>query len=142
MTSPAIFAILQYFPDNTFPEAGSVAITLVAIFLPLSSIWAAASIDGDAPISRWNYASNGSTYYGTNHSTLYTDHTASAVDRKGSLGPLTPASAASHVEHQPADAFASVITKGRMIGDCPGDFDRMGVRVDKSFSVRTGTLTG
>lgn len=42
--SLAIFAILEWFPDQTFPEAGSLALTVVAIFLPLSSVWASMSV--------------------------------------------------------------------------------------------------
>ena len=40
----AIFAILEWYPQNTFPEAGSLAITVVATFLPLSSVWASMTI--------------------------------------------------------------------------------------------------
>ncbi|KAL8820657.1 MAG: hypothetical protein Q9191_007468 [Dirinaria sp. TL-2023a] len=39
---PALFSILQYFVDS--PELASLVMTLVAIFLPLSSLWASASI--------------------------------------------------------------------------------------------------
>ncbi|KAI9835074.1 MAG: hypothetical protein M1819_002626 [Sarea resinae] len=39
---PSIFSILEYF--TSVPELGSNSLTLVAIFLPLSSMWASASI--------------------------------------------------------------------------------------------------
>lgn len=45
LTAPsAVFAILQYF--TTAPELGSNVLTLVAIFLPLSSMWASTSVNG------------------------------------------------------------------------------------------------
>ena len=40
---PAIFAILQNFTD--VPELGSQVLTVTAIFLPLSSMWAAAQVE-------------------------------------------------------------------------------------------------
>lgn len=39
---PALFSILQYFVNS--PELASLVMTLVAIFLPLSSLWASANI--------------------------------------------------------------------------------------------------
>ena len=45
----AIFAILEWYPQNTFPEAGSLAITVVAIFLPLSSVWASMNTANNHP---------------------------------------------------------------------------------------------
>lgn len=47
---PALFTVLEYFPKETFYEAGTLAICLVAILLPLSSVWASAAIDGDEPV--------------------------------------------------------------------------------------------
>jgi pheromone alpha factor receptor len=135
----ALFAILEYFPGTTFPEAGSLALTLVTIFLPLSSIWAAAAIDGASPIAQ-------------PHSTQYTGSTnsngnggrsggGSTFDRKGSFGPLTPSTVMTTVEHVPADD-GSLIMRGKMIGDYEGDFERMGVRIDKTCSVRSGSNAG
>lgn len=46
----AIFAVLDYFPEDSFYEAGTLAICLVAIMLPLSSVWAAAAIDDEHPV--------------------------------------------------------------------------------------------
>ncbi|KAL8853467.1 MAG: hypothetical protein Q9221_001625 [Calogaya cf. arnoldii] len=40
---PAIFSIIQYFVD--LPSMDSNVLTLVTIFLPLSSLWASASVD-------------------------------------------------------------------------------------------------
>ena len=84
---------------------------------------------------------NGDGYFGSNYSNAYTKHSASTYDRKGSMGPFTPSSVNTQIERKPADDLTSVMTKGRMIGDFPGDFERMGVRVDTSFSVHTGALS-
>jgi hypothetical protein len=32
--------------------------------------------------------------------------------------------------------------KGKMIGDYEGDFERMGVRIDKTYNVRSGSNAG
>lgn len=45
----AILAILEWYPQNSFPDAGSLAITVVAIFLPLSSVWASMTIANNNP---------------------------------------------------------------------------------------------
>jgi hypothetical protein len=44
-------------------------------------------------------------------------------------------------EHVPADN-GSLMMKGKMIGDYEGDFERMGVRIDKTYSVRNGSNAG
>ncbi|KAK7516452.1 mating-type alpha-pheromone receptor PreB [Phyllosticta citriasiana] len=50
MVIPAIFSILQYF--TSAPMLGSQALTLVAIFLPLSAIWASTKVEGEGVASR------------------------------------------------------------------------------------------
>lgn len=40
---PAVFAVLQNF--TSVPELGSQMLTVTAIFLPMSSLWAAASVE-------------------------------------------------------------------------------------------------
>jgi hypothetical protein len=66
----------------------------------------------------------------------------STFDRKGSLGPLSPSTIMTTVETTEPIDFTTMITKGKMVGDFPGDFERMGVRVDKSYSLRHGNLGG
>lgn len=44
-------------------------------------------------------------------------------------------------EHVPAD-YGSLMMKGNMIGDSEGDFERMGVRIDKTYSVWSGSNAG
>ncbi|KAI9751653.1 MAG: hypothetical protein M1835_001192 [Candelina submexicana] len=68
---PAIFSILQNF--TTIPEMGSNVLTLVAIFLPLSSMWASFSIDAPSQASSspeshrkiFGSYSSGSTHIGS-----------------------------------------------------------------------------
>jgi hypothetical protein len=136
----AIFAILEYFPNQTFPEAGSLALTLVAIMLPLSSIWAAASVSDPAPVysssammtpAGYSTAPSGAskTFYKSNPSSTAGDSTmiGSAYDRKGSaayadLGTLGPNAACKTA-----------------VGAAPGDREAAGygdcVTVEKGFSV-------
>jgi pheromone alpha factor receptor len=134
----ATFAILEYFPSTTFPEAGSLALTLVAIFLPLSSIWAAAAVDGASPISQLRSNQYSGSTYSMGHSGR--GGLGSTFDRKGSLGPLTPSTVMTTAEHVPVKDGA-LMMNGNMIGDYEGDFERMGVRIDKAYSVRSGSNT-
>ncbi len=135
----AIFAILEYFPGTTFPEAGSLALTLVAIFLPLSSIWAAAAVDGASPIAQ----PHSNQYPASNYSHGYSGRRGvdSTFDRKDSLVPLTSSTAVTTAEHI-AVKNGPLIMKGQMIGDYEGDFERMGVRIDTTYSVRSGSQVG
>ncbi|KAI9884253.1 MAG: hypothetical protein M1823_003943 [Watsoniomyces obsoletus] len=52
---PAIFAILQYFTST--PQLGTYVLTLVAISLPLSSTWAAASVTAQSNQPSPNHSS-------------------------------------------------------------------------------------
>lgn len=112
--------------------------TLVSIFLPLSSIWAAAAIDGASPIAQPGSNQMPSSAYSNGYGGR---NGGSAFDRKESLGPLTPSTVMTTAEHMPAN-YDSLLTKGNMIGDSQGDFERMGVRIDKSYSVRSGSNAG
>ncbi|KAI9705094.1 MAG: hypothetical protein M1836_006877 [Candelina mexicana] len=71
MVTKAIFSVLQNF--TTIPEMGSNVLTLVAIFLPLSSMWASFSIDAPSQASSspdshrkiFGSYSSGSTHIGS-----------------------------------------------------------------------------
>lgn len=41
----ALFTILQFQQVDRFPEAGTLALTMVALLLPFSSLWASAAIE-------------------------------------------------------------------------------------------------
>jgi hypothetical protein len=85
--------------------------------------------------------SDSSRYLGSNYTNAYSARSGSTFDRKGSLAPTASSTVVRTTEHKhSSDDFASVMTKGRMIGDIAGDFARMGVRVDNSYSVDSATL--
>jgi pheromone alpha factor receptor len=93
----AIFAILEYFPDDTFPEAGSLTLTLVAIFLPLSSVWASAAMDGCDPIAQSSSRPKLNSYM---------NRFDTSRDRKGSVGPmLSPSTINSSTKGSPENPF-------------------------------------
>lgn len=50
-TSLAIFAILEYVSESAFPEAGTLTLTVVALLLPLSSLWAAMTNEVDISLN-------------------------------------------------------------------------------------------
>jgi pheromone alpha factor receptor len=145
----AIFAILEYFPQSTFPEAGTVALTLVAILLPLSSIWAAATPDGPSPIFRSDPSNHHSKLgsYSTGHTldgsrSRFGSHV--GTERKGSV--ISPSTVATTVElapHRPIRKHSGSEGLNDMDLDDIVDFEPMsGVRVDRSYSVHSGTGTG
>ncbi|KAI9742168.1 MAG: hypothetical protein M1818_004068 [Claussenomyces sp. TS43310] len=148
MVIPSIFAILEYYPSNTFPEAGSLALTLVAIFLPLSSIWAAAAIDGASPVaaqfageSRRKLCSNSaSTSQYISNGGLFSS--AGRADRKASAG-SSQMGQTSHVTTAVAPMGRSKLnTTGSE--DSLDDLETLGpvVRIDRSYSVRSGRQHG
>jgi len=130
MIIPSIFAILEYFPASTFPEAGSLALTLVAIFLPLSSVWASAAIEGSSPVLRTDPHTKLGSYSGHTNA-------ASTVDRKGSLGLLSPKANMTTIEHDSSHIGTPDIDDGAFAHD-----SLSGVRVDRSYTVNTGRFAG
>ncbi|KAI9813479.1 MAG: hypothetical protein M1827_004155 [Pycnora praestabilis] len=123
---PAIFSILQYFTN--VPELGTNVLTLVAIFLPLSSMWASSSLGDHAEAPRTptshrklfgSYASNSSAQY---------------RDRKASNGPLSPA------DTDTTRVSDSILLSGTDSGTkgTEADIEAQvldGVRIDHRFSI-------
>lgn len=50
-TTPAIFGLLEFFPNHSFADAGPAALTIVSIFLPLSSVWASMAVSESQPVN-------------------------------------------------------------------------------------------
>jgi pheromone alpha factor receptor len=125
---------------NDFPEAGTLALAMVALLLPLSSLWA--GMITTAQSSSFNLSSlvsvrssddasgNGSELIGKTFSSLSTSTgpLGSFRDRKGSLVPINSTTIDSIVEAPPnAERDSTEL-----------DLEAMGVRVDKSYSVHSG----
>lgn len=68
LLSIAGFAVLEYAAPDGFPAAGTLALTLVALLLPLSSLWA--SMVTTDPSSSFNVSQLCGTKSSQNSSTL------------------------------------------------------------------------
>ncbi|RDW62805.1 hypothetical protein BP5796_11107 [Coleophoma crateriformis] len=141
MIIPSIFAILEYVQTNAFPEAGSIALTTVALLLPLSAIWAgmltnstlpSINIHSDAPSSHGSVFPAQRKMFGSASSAPSSGIEFQHDDfRRGSgtaWHPMTPCTIDSRIENaQPRARDSTEI-----------DLESMGVRVDRSYSVHSG----
>ncbi|KAN0113102.1 Fungal pheromone mating factor STE2 GPCR domain containing protein [Hyaloscypha variabilis] len=139
MIIPSIFAVLEYTTIDSFPEAGTLAITMVALLLPLSSLWA--SMITTAQSSSFNFSSLINSRSSPNHfsargsesacKSFGTHSTSTGLnsfrDRKGSLAPICATS---------IDTIVEIPARGTR-DSTELDLEAMGVRVDKSYSVRS-----
>jgi pheromone alpha factor receptor len=109
---------------------------MVALLLPLSSLWASMAIDQEASaLDLSNLSGSSSVRRGSNqHQMCSSQFSAStapssrlefANDRKGSFAPISPTSIDSRVEHGPSRDSTEL------------DIEALGVRVDKSYSVQS-----
>lgn len=132
----AIFAVLEYVTVHAFPEAGSLALTMVALLLPLSSLWASMAIDQETSTLDLSHLSGpGAVRRGSDQaqmcSSQFTASTTSsteagfAKDRQGSFAPISPTSIDSKIE------------RGSSRDSTELDLEAMGVRVDKSYTVQS-----
>ncbi|KAH8589682.1 fungal pheromone mating factor STE2 GPCR-domain-containing protein [Bisporella sp. PMI_857] len=147
MVIPSIFAILEYITIDEFPEAGSLAITMVALLLPLSALWARMAIDNEAAALNFNRVtgtsgSSGSQYsddaaYNSrklissqlSQSTAMSSNLDHPNERKGSVTPMmSPTTIDSRIEHG---------NKSGVRDSTEIDLEAMGIRVDKSYSINS-----
>ena len=137
----AIFAILEYVSSENFPEAGTLALTMVALLLPLSSLWARMATDAETSTLNLSHLSGSkSSEHGTatsrkfgSQSTALSSKLEFLTDRKGSLAPISPTTIDSRIE----SALAKAVRDSTEM-----DLEAMGVRVDRSYSVHSGKGLG
>lgn len=138
----AIFAVLEFVTPNVFPEAGTLALTLVALLLPLSSLWASmVTIERDSSFNISQlWGSKGSLDTENRRDGRKTFDSRSSAptsrlefprERKDSLAPITPNTTNSVIEHVPK-------TSKQSRDSTEIDLEMMGVRVDCSYSVHSG----
>ncbi|APA16152.1 hypothetical protein SS1G_10310 [Sclerotinia sclerotiorum 1980 UF-70] len=144
MVIPSIFAVLEYITPITFPEAGSIALTMVALLLPLSSLWASMATDEEmSSIDMSNLTGSGSTYdsqsvtYSRKTCTSEATTQSSRLDfqsRKGSNATRKGSNAMEQVT-----TFDSVVdSQARYVprDSTELDLEAMGVRIDRSYGVQ------
>ncbi|KAK2625677.1 hypothetical protein QTJ16_004989 [Diplocarpon rosae] len=136
MIIPSGFAILEYANPDGFPVAGTLALTMVALLLPLSSLWAS-MVTTEATSSfnvsqLWRSRSSqgdlsfGRKTYGSDSTGL----SSSFSERKGSAAPIGTSTVNNIIEHAPVKSARDSTEL---------DLEMMGVRVDRSYRAR-GTL--
>ncbi|KAG4440680.1 hypothetical protein IFR05_003826 [Cadophora sp. M221] len=132
MIIPSGFAILEYAAPDDFPEAGTLALTTVALLLPLSSLWASmvtTEANSSFNVSQlWGSGSsqNASTLERKTFGSVSTCPSTFSTERKGSTAPISPSTIDTIIEHASQRDSTEL------------DLEMMGVRVDRSYSVHSG----
>ncbi|KAI9844993.1 MAG: hypothetical protein M1837_005137 [Sclerophora amabilis] len=125
MVIPALFSILQYVSDA--PELGTNVLTLAAIFLPLSSMWASASLDGQSQVSGSPNAQQklfGSYGSGSN---------GPARSKRGGNGPTSPAHTT--LTHGSSSPLVTPNRAEMQSVDRDLEAQGLGIRVDRTFGI-------
>ncbi|KAI9761245.1 MAG: hypothetical protein M4579_001165 [Chaenotheca gracillima] len=142
MIIPALFSILQYF--TSVPELGANVLTLTAVFLPLSSIWASISLDSrnqsSNPLNRQqkmfsSYASG---------STVIPLQSAEKGGSNVARGQISPSN--TNLTHESIGARSKANTslsspgraeEGSRVNDADRDLEAqgLGIHVDRTFTL-------
>ncbi|KAI9644131.1 pheromone alpha factor receptor [Ciborinia camelliae] len=143
----SIFAVLEYVTPVSFPEAGTLALTMVALLLPISSLWASMATDEEMSSTDMSNltGSNGTHAFSQpsgnySRNTYASDITAqsSRIDfqsRKGSNATRK----GSNVMEQVATIDSVVVdNQERYVprDSTELDLEAMGVRIDRSYGVQ------
>ncbi|KAK0108409.1 hypothetical protein ONS95_003217 [Cadophora gregata] len=133
MVIPSGFAILEYASPDDFPEAGTLALTMVALLLPLSSLWASmitTEASSSFNISQlWGSRSSQDTssLERKTFNSMSSCPSAFSTERKGSTAPIGPVTIDTVIEHADTRRDSAEV-----------DLEMIGVRVDRSYSVHSG----
>ncbi|ESZ92266.1 hypothetical protein SBOR_7355 [Sclerotinia borealis F-4128] len=146
MIIPSIFAVLEYVTPVALPEAGTLALTMVALLLPISSLWASMATDEEmSSIDLSNLSGMGNTNVSSQPNGSYSRKTyasditaqSSRLDfqsRKGSSATRKGSNAMEQVTtiDSAADSQATYVPRD----STELDLEAMGVRIDKSYGVQ------
>ncbi|KAL2071547.1 hypothetical protein VTL71DRAFT_12782 [Oculimacula yallundae] len=132
MIIPSGFAVLEYATPDDFPEAGTLALTMVALLLPLSSLWAsmvtteAASSFNVEQLWGSRSSQDASSLGPKIFNSFSTGLSSFSILRKGSsTTQISPTTIDTVIERSKRDSTEL-------------DLEKMGVRVDRSYSVHSG----
>ncbi|KAJ8062440.1 hypothetical protein OCU04_008978 [Sclerotinia nivalis] len=145
MIIPSIFAVLEYITPVTFPEAGSIALTTVALLLPISSLWASMATDEEmSSIDMSNLTGSGGTY-GSQPGNYSRKICASDVTAQSSRLDFQSRKG-SNATRNGGNAMEQVTTIDSVVVDNQAryvprdstelDLEAMGVRIDRSYGVQ------
>ncbi|OBT64346.1 hypothetical protein VE03_05812 [Pseudogymnoascus sp. 23342-1-I1] len=138
MLIPSLFTVLEFFPDKTFYEAGTLAICLVAILLPLSSVWASAAIDGDEPVRPHGDTTKFSSF------NMGSDYKSSSAHLPRSMRKASvPPEHLSRTSEEELGVDGTLNRSGSYGMDrMSGSISPMGVRVERTYEVHTAGKGG
>ncbi|QSZ33369.1 hypothetical protein DSL72_002957 [Monilinia vaccinii-corymbosi] len=137
MIIPSIFAVLEYLTPVTFPEAGTLALTMVAILLPISSLWASMATDEEMSsinISNLTGTQQGGSYSRKTYASDITTQSSSRHDCQSRKG--------SNVTRKGSNAMEQVTTIDSIVDNearyiprdsTELDIEAMGVRINTSY---------
>ncbi|TVY25078.1 Pheromone alpha factor receptor [Lachnellula hyalina] len=133
MIIPSIFAIIEWTHPEKFPEAGSLTEILVILLLPLSSLWA--SVTPNSQTCSMRSPSDGRSQTSVNMSRSFGDKfgSFSTGRRKSNVVPLNQANSSFEPIPTTVESIPPSLRHGAEV-----DMEPMGVRVERSYSVRTG----
>lgn len=132
--------MLEYTSGLAFPEAGTLTITMVALLLPLSSLWARMATDSEASTLNLSSLSGPKSKEHASDSQRKLFGCLSTAQSSGLMSERKPS-------HAPSYAPISPTTIDAIIENAPSrsprdstevDLEAMGVRVDRSYSVHSG----
>ncbi|KAK6602601.1 pheromone receptor 2 [Botrytis cinerea] len=147
MVIPSIFAILEYVTPVSFPEAGSIALTSVALLLPISSLWAGMVTDEETSAIDVSNLTGSRTMLGSqsgnfSRKTHASDITAQSShldfsSRKGSNATMMRKGSNAMDQVTTIDCVVEDNQANRGLRDSTEmDLEAMGVRVNKSYGVQ------
>ncbi|KAM0314251.1 hypothetical protein ACHAO8_004884 [Botrytis cinerea] len=147
MVIPSIFAILEYVTPVSFPEAGSIALTSVALLLPISSLWAGMVTDEETSAIDVSNLTGSRTMLGSqsgnfSRKTHASDITAQSShldfsSRKGSNATMMRKGSNAMDQVTTIDCIVEDNQANRGLRDSTEmDLEAMGVRVNKSYGVQ------
>lgn len=135
-----MFAVLEYTTPTEFPEAGTLALTMVALLLPLSSLWAGMAADEEAAnLDMAHFLHSKHSVHSNGSHTTYT--TASSgfdlQSRKGSYmtqkQSIKPSCATQYTTT--IDAMGKDQSSCERRDSTEMDLEAMGVRINQQYGV-------
>ncbi|CAD6442573.1 45147e93-e310-4ff8-8ff7-50a780076a48 [Sclerotinia trifoliorum] len=137
MVIPSIFAALEYITPVSFPEAGTLALTMVALLLPISALWASMATDEEmSSIDMSNLTGSGGTY--NSQSGSYSGKTCTSEVTTQSSRLDFQSRKGSNAMEQVTTIDSVVDSQARYVprDSTELDLEAMGVRIDRSYGVQ------
>jgi pheromone alpha factor receptor len=141
----ALFTILEYVKVDNFPNAGTLSLTMVALLLPFSSLWAGLAIKEESStlnLSNLNGSSD-SVRRGSENGSYDPRKTCNSqfsqsTSPSTACGGFSIERKSSAVAGMGMDSRIEHVPEHRRRDSTEMDLEAMGVRIDHSYSVHSG----